>query len=203
MKDVLKIDGLSSAITAGSTFTFQTTGSSFKNPPSTKAVSTFEAASYSSSSKGIDAQTSGISYQVSTAATLAASQVSINTVNSSINEPEQFNFSILMDLPLPVGAVFEITIPTEVSMYADDGTLLLTGAAGGGSLFASATVQIMDITTQRVEVTNLVPSYVNQVDPNNPITFGLLQLKNPGSIQTTPEFAIAVYQEEDIILNVD
>lgn len=108
-----------------------------------------------------------------------------------------------MDLPLPVGAVFRITIPTEVSMFADDGSLLLTGAAGGGSLFASASVQILDSATQQVEVTNLVPSYVNQVDPNNPITFGLLQLKNPGSIQTTPEFAIAIYQEEDIILNVD
>ena len=108
-----------------------------------------------------------------------------------------------MDLPLPVGAVFRITIPTEVSIHADDGTLLLTGAAGGGSLFASASVQILDAATQQVEVSNLVPSYVNQVDPNNPITFGLLQLKNPGSIQTTPEFAIAIYQEEDIILNVD
>lgn len=87
-KDVLKIDGLTSAISAGSTFTFQTTGSSFKNPPSTKAVSTFEANSFTSASKGIDGQTTGISYQVSTAATLAASSVSITTVNSSINEPE-------------------------------------------------------------------------------------------------------------------
>lgn len=52
-------------------------------------------------------------------------------------------------------------------------------------------------------MSNLVPSFTNQVDPSNPITFGLLQLKNPGSIQTTPEFAIAIYQEEDIILNVD
>ena len=49
----------------------------------------------------------------------------------------------------------------------------------------------------------MVPSYVNQVDPNNPITFGLLQLKNPGSIQTTPQFSIAIYQEDDLILNVD
>ena len=69
------------------------------------------------------------------AATILASQVAITTVNSSINEPEQFNFSILMDLPLPVGAVFEITIPTEISIFDDDGTLLLIGASGESPLF--------------------------------------------------------------------
>ena len=148
MLDVLKVNGLSSSISAGGTFTFQTTDSSFKNPPSTKAVTTFSASSHSSGSNSIDAQSSGISYQVSTAATLSVSQVTVTTVNNSINEPEQFNFNIIMDLPLPVGAVFEITIPTEVSIYADDGTLLLTGASGEGSLFTSANVQILDATTQ-------------------------------------------------------
>lgn len=54
LKDVLRVKGLSSAISAGQTFTFQTTDSQFKNPPSTKAISTFEAASFAASQNGID-----------------------------------------------------------------------------------------------------------------------------------------------------
>ena len=64
-------------------------------------------------------------------------------------------------------------------------------------------MQITDTVTQTIKVSNLVPSYVNYVDSGNPITFGLLRLKNPGSIQTTPEFSMLIKEEEYIILNVD
>jgi len=64
-------------------------------------------------------------------------------------------------------------------------------------------VSVINATTQRIRVTNLVPSSTYYVDSNNPFKFGLLQLKNPGSIQTTSEFTMAIYEEDDIIVNVD
>lgn len=95
-----------------------------------------------------------------------------------------------MPLPLPVGAVIEMTIPSEVSIYGDSARtqLILNGAVGQSPLFFGPTVQILDPTTQRIKISNLVPSSTYYMDAGNPIKFSLLNLKNPGSIQTTPEF---------------
>ena len=71
-RDVLKISGLSKAITAGTTFTFMTTDSRFRNPPSTKTVSTFVADSHRGDGSAIDQKLTGISYKVATAATILA-----------------------------------------------------------------------------------------------------------------------------------
>ena len=57
--------------------------------------------------------------------------------------------------------------------------------------------------SQLIRVKNLVPSQRYYVNEGNPFKFGLLQLKNPGSIQITPEFEINVYQEDKLILKVD
>ena len=116
-----------------------------------------------------------------------------------------FDFTVNMPLPLPVGAVIRLTIPTEVSIYADDARtqLILTSAAGYSPLFTSPSVNILNVSSQIIEVTNLVPSSQYYVDAGNPFKFGLLRLKNPGSIQTTPEFAMAIYEDNNLILNVD
>ena len=66
------VTGLDSVIAAGTTFTFQTSDSRFRNPPSTKSVSTFEADSHKLDGSVIDSQTVGISYQISEAATILA-----------------------------------------------------------------------------------------------------------------------------------
>ena len=61
-RDVLRVSGLSSAITAGNSFTFTISDSRFRNPPSTKAIDTFSAVSKRSDGNRIDEQTKGISY---------------------------------------------------------------------------------------------------------------------------------------------
>ena len=110
-----------------------------------------------------------------------------------------------MPFPLPVGAVIELTIPREVSFYADEvrTQLLLTSATAYAPLFSSPAVQILDLEQQIVRVSNLVPSSEYYVDAGNPFKFGLLQLKNPGSIQTTPEFAMTIYEEGSPIIKVN
>ena len=62
---------------------------------------------------------------------------------------------------------------------------------------------IVDESTQVVQVKFLVPAQANYVNEGDPFKFGLLQLKNPGSIQQTPEFEISIFQEDKIILTVD
>lgn len=44
-----------------------------------------------------------------------------------------------------------------------------------------------------IQVKNLVPSQQYYVNEGDPFKFGLLQLKNPGSIQITAEFQISIY----------
>ena len=74
-RDVLRVTGLSSAVLAGGSFAFRTNESRFRNPPSTKAVETFSAESRKGDGSRIDEQTSGISFGVSTPATILADQV--------------------------------------------------------------------------------------------------------------------------------
>ena len=122
-----------------------------------------------------------------------------------INEEVNFSFTFELPVPLPVGAKIQIKIPSEISIFSDatETEVILTGAAGDTPLFSSPTVTIVNSATQFIEVSNIVPSYENYVDENNPFTFSLIQLKNPGSISTSSEFAISIYEEDDIILIVD
>ena len=110
-----------------------------------------------------------------------------------------------MPLPLPVGAVIEVTIPTEVSIYSDveRTNLILNSAVGYNPVYSVPTVQVLDTVTQRISVSNLVPSSQYYVDQNNYVKFGVQDMKNPETIQTTPEFAISIYDEDDIIIEVD
>lgn len=90
----------------------------------------------------IDQQTSDITYKVNTAKTVTADNVTIRAPTGEINQQQQFDFTILTPLPLPVGAVVEITIPTEVSIYADDARTdkILNGAAGYTPIYSVPTV---------------------------------------------------------------
>ena len=51
-----------------------------------------------------------------------------------------------MPFPLPVGAVIELQIPLEVSIFSDEARtqLILSGATGYAPLFPSPTQRILD-----------------------------------------------------------
>ena len=109
----------------------------------------------------IDQQKNGIKFQVSTPITILSEQVQIRAATGEINQQQVFDFTInSMPIPLPVGAVIEITIPKEVSIYADDGKteLILTGATGYSPLFTSPSITIVDNSNQVIRISNLVPS---------------------------------------------
>lgn len=205
-RDTLRITGLTRAILSGQAFNFRTTSEVVRNPPTTKEISTFEATTYRGDGKEIDNQKAGIKYQVNTPITIPSDRVQIRAPTGEINQQQVFDFTILnMPIPLPVGAVIELKIPREVSIFADDARQqkILTGATGYQPLFTSPQIQIISEDQQIVHVKYLVPSQNNYVNEGNPFKFGLLQLKNPGSIQETPEFEINIYQEDKQILRVD
>ncbi len=80
---------------------------------------------------------------------ILAEQVQIRAATGEINQEQVFDFTInAMPIPLPVGAIIEITIPTEVSIYGDDARtqLILTGATGYSPLFTSPSITIIDNT---------------------------------------------------------
>ena len=133
-RDALMITGLAEDITSGTVFSVRTSNSRFRNPPSTSSIDTYEASSHSKDSSFVDSQKFGISYKVGTASIITADKVTIRSATGEINEEQQFDFTILMPLPLPVGAVVRITIPTSVSIYSDDArTQLILNAATGYS----------------------------------------------------------------------
>ena len=119
-RDELKVTNLASKVDAGTILTVQITDTHFRNPPSTTAIETYEASSHSRDGSFIDGQSVGIRYKIDTAAIIDSSKVTIRSATGEINEEQQFDFTIYMPLPLPVGAIVKITVPTSVSIYSDD-----------------------------------------------------------------------------------
>ena len=75
VRDILRIEGLTFAIAPGSKFEFRTKNGAFKNPPTTRAISTFIARALIADGREISSQTSGIEYNsVTTPAAIDASQ---------------------------------------------------------------------------------------------------------------------------------
>jgi hypothetical protein len=51
---------------------------------------------------------------------LDASQVTITPGSYEISEQTQLEFSVTLDLPLPVGALFKIGIPNDIQIFEED-----------------------------------------------------------------------------------
>lgn len=76
VRDVLKIEGMAFSITTGTKFEFRTKNGAFKNPPTTKTISTFRAKSFMGDGSEISSQLSGIEYNsVTTPAAVDATNI--------------------------------------------------------------------------------------------------------------------------------
>ena len=87
-------------------------------------------------------------------------------------------------MPLPVGAIVKIQVPTTVSIFSDDARtqLILNAATGYKPIYQVPQVTVTDRTNQLIEVNYLVPSSRYYVDAGNYVRFSLTNLKNPGSV---------------------
>ena len=91
-RDIFRVKGLTRPILSGQAFNFRTSGLVFKNPPTTKEISTFKASSYRADGSMIDEQTQGIKYQISTPTVILANQVQIRAATGEINQQQAFDF---------------------------------------------------------------------------------------------------------------
>lgn len=85
-RDTLQIVGFSRSIQAGETFVVETSGERFRNPPSAKTISTYQASSFKQDGSTVGHQSMNISYRVSTPATISADNVSIRAATGEINQ---------------------------------------------------------------------------------------------------------------------
>lgn len=189
-RDTLKISGLANKINLGESIKIQTSGSRFKNPPSTAPIATFSAQSFRSDGSLIDSQSSGISYKVNTPYVLPSSAVTITTRYGEINVLDQFTFTIQLPLPMPVGAAIDITIPPTINIFSDaeQRNLILNSIIGNPPLYSVPDVTVLDADLQKIRINNLAPQARNYQDAGNPVVFTLLLMKNPGSTQETAPF---------------
>lgn len=79
----------------------------------------------------------------------------------------------------------------------------MNAASGFSPIYVAPQVQVIDPILQMIKISNLVPSPKNYVDSENFVKFSLLDMKNPESIKTTDVFEIAIYDQDDLILEVD
>jgi len=108
------------SLAIGDTFTVTIEDERFRNPPSTRPVKDYRAKSYKNNMTLVAATGhQEISYAVATAAKIPSSNVSITSVSGEINDDDQFDFTIQMPLPLPVGAVVTLKIPPSIQIYED------------------------------------------------------------------------------------
>jgi hypothetical protein len=129
--DTLKIQQFSSDFTE---LTVQTTSSIFKNPPSTKTISTFSGASYllAGQLEAKVTQALKIDLKVRTPATLAPTNVELSVQDTSINVQTAYTFTVKTPLPMPVGLNIVIKVPKQLSLVSlnDNSVVVLTSAAG-------------------------------------------------------------------------
>lgn len=84
-RDILLVTGLTRDILSNQSFIFRTNDKVFRNPPTTKEITTFMARTQRADSKTIDEQTTGIKYQVSTPVTILSNLVQIRAPTGEIN----------------------------------------------------------------------------------------------------------------------
>lgn len=152
--DVLTVSGLSTTLQPGVTLSLQLGLSRFRNPPSTKPVTTIAVTSFTGSQQIIGSSTSA-SYQASQPANVQ--QVLVTPAATKINDQTSYDFQITLPLPLQVGATIRIGIPLQIGITAA-GTSLLYSAAGSSPLYQAPHMAVVDPVNQIIELTGLIPS---------------------------------------------
>lgn len=83
-----------------------------------------------------------------------------------LNRITQYDFTLTLPMPIPVGAYIDIKIPLEIGLYSDAGALLLSSAAGQVPLYKVLSETLVGSgATKKIRIGNLVPSsqyYVNE-----------------------------------------
>jgi len=194
--DTLRITNLARSITSSVTVNIR--DSRFRNPYSTKPITTMVARTLTSSGITIDQQSTGITYSANSASTLSSSGIDILPLSTVINGESQYDVTIYVSQPLPVGTTLQVIIPPQISLYEDppyNTILLLSSAIGYTPISPSLKVDITSVSdaSSKLELSNIVPSPSYYVDEGQSIKFSLLLLKNPGASSISDPFRFTFY----------
>eukprot|EP00347_Sterkiella_histriomuscorum_P021799 403332729 len=199
--DILKVSGFSSDITTTLQFTIK--NNRFRNPSSTKPITSIIVESYNQQGNQIDLQKTQFSFQVTQALSLTNSQVAIEASGESqINRQAQYNIRITTPVPFPIGTQMLITIPSQIQISSSTSTsqIVLNSAIGFSPLYPVLQVTIEDQATQIIRLKNLVPFSSNYVDVGTQIQISLIQLVNPSSTANTDAFKIQIFDQEFLMM---
>jgi hypothetical protein len=135
------------------------------------------------------------------ARSLDANSVNITPESYEISEQTQLNFSLTLELPLPVGAIIKIGIPSEIQIY-EEGTnnAILNSVYGLDPIYRVPQMLITDTVNQIVKISALVPTSDYFVNENNPINFDLMDIINPEATGATSPFTIQVFDQESYMI---
>lgn len=74
-------------------------------------------------------------YQATIPATILAEKINVRPSNPIINKETTYDFSAIFPLPLPVGSVIVISIPSSISINSKNGNLIMNSAEGSAPLY--------------------------------------------------------------------
>ena len=124
-------------------------------------------------------------------------------VTSKINTLTQYDFTINLSMPLPVGTTIRLQIPTQIQIVTSDGSVLVNSALGQSPLYNVIQIAVLNKTTQLIQLSNLVPTASYYVDEQTLIQFSLLSLRNPVTTAPTDKFSLSVYEQDYLIMTLD
>jgi hypothetical protein len=104
-------------------------------------------------------------------------------------------------LPLPVGAIIKIGIPSEIQIY-EEGTdnPILNSVYGLNPIYRVPQMLITDRDAQIVKISALVPTFDYFVNEDNPINFELMDIINPEATGATSPFTVQVFDQESYMI---
>lgn len=122
-----------------------TSGFVFKNPPSTKIVSTFSAQSRTSLGQVVTSAPV-VSVKVSQPAVLPLQNANLTCSSNSLDTQNTYSFTFNMSLPGPVGLKIKIVIPSQMSIYSriNPTQLVLNSVAASPPLYEIPYLAVTD-----------------------------------------------------------
>ncbi|CAG9329240.1 unnamed protein product [Blepharisma stoltei] len=146
------------------------------NPPSTRKYQSFNVETFDSNGYAIDAKSSGIYVQMTTANTLSSASISMNSfVNGA---PATYTFNITIKNPTETGCVVDVKFPAEIATPSNPScsaisSVITSISCSGNSTDVQATLSLS-----------------SSLSSGSVLCFSISPITNPPSTQSTSSFSI-------------
>jgi hypothetical protein len=157
-----------------------------RNSPSLTSYSGISFTTSSSVTTDEIDQVSGVSFPLTTAATLDPSFVTLTATDTKVNVDTTYTFSIRISLPMPAGSSITLTFPTTVTPTSTAPTVT------GISNLNSGITSVYATATKVLTMTDIV-SAGNYVEENFSISFNITSVTNSNTTNTSGDIIYASF----------